>query len=319
MVDNAFLNPEDIMKPWPFYLLDEQAFHSVNFILNPVSGDRVLLPSQSTIPCTCNNSPFFFTKVVASAVPMSQHCAVADLCSFGKYLVFCRPTDKSWTLIVVEDEGLLFHDIEIIDGKLYASTRNASEFLMVFDIQDACNGCNPPSPPKTETLVMLHPRPLPHNMVTSDGVIREEKCDHVYLLKDSTSKELFMIYCRVSAATELDPIIPWLVIVGPNAPTPIQIEGFRVFKLEHKNGPCWVSIFNLGDRIVFSSLNVLPLERNCICFAFESSCFVSPSNGYEAGVFSLTNSTIRRDILPQDHKRTRLNGRCIWLTPNIVC
>lgn len=59
-------------------------------------------------------------------------------------LDFCTPNNKSWTpieAIELETEKTLeFRDIEIFDGKLYAATHRALEFLMVFDIQLDANG-----------------------------------------------------------------------------------------------------------------------------------------------------------------------------------
>lgn len=81
-----------------------------------------------------------------------------------------------------------FLDIEIIDGKLYAATCQAFEFLMVFDIHD------PPSY-KVERLVLLRPRPVRamHQHDTRDGVVYIYNAELTYLAKDPTSNELLVI------------------------------------------------------------------------------------------------------------------------------
>ncbi|KAM1040032.1 hypothetical protein FF1_029319 [Malus domestica] len=53
-----------------------------------------------------------------------------------------EPTDQSWTLIEAQGEWqhAPFCDIEIIGGKLYAATKDASESLTVIQLQDANDG-----------------------------------------------------------------------------------------------------------------------------------------------------------------------------------
>ncbi|KAL6208384.1 hypothetical protein ACLB2K_019334 [Fragaria x ananassa] len=134
MVDNVLWRPEGFMNRRLFYSLFNQTstgnIPTVNFFLNPMSGTRIDLPSQSTIPCPNGNQASFFSKVTASSAPTSCNCLVAAICSNGR-LAFLRPSAKSWTLIdEVHNEGHKFVDIEILDGKLYAATDEASRFLL---------------------------------------------------------------------------------------------------------------------------------------------------------------------------------------------
>ncbi|CAB4287519.1 unnamed protein product [Prunus armeniaca] len=130
MVDSEFWRPEGFLYPWSFCLHALQDYHlkypytTLNFFLNPISGVRVMLPSQSTIPYMYGTRAFFFKKVVASSLPLlttsswsksdddhhrhqiiNSSCLVAGLCGEGLYLALCRPTDKSWTLIEPVLEG----------------------------------------------------------------------------------------------------------------------------------------------------------------------------------------------------------------------
>ncbi|XP_020415704.1 uncharacterized protein LOC109948154 [Prunus persica] len=310
--------------------------------------------------------PFFFKKVVASSLPLlttsswsksddhhhhrhqiiNSSCLVAGLCGEGLYLAFCRPTDKSWTLIEPVLEGTRFTplDIEIIDGKLYPANQDAAQFLIVYDLQmlhaDGHANAGPPGnkysgPP--QKLVMLHPRPVRSlSSNNTGGVVYVTEKESPRLAKDPTTKELFLILHNTSFAYEKDPIIPQSLL-GHNYVIPPQTKGFRVFKLEYNNnGPKWVEVEDIGgDRILFlskasnklisaTSLSLTygdykkRVEGNCICFAFDNPCLASPWMGRDFGVFSLTNKNIQRFIVPNDHPRTSLfNTQTVWFTPYI--
>lgn len=334
VADSALWRPEGFMKPWSFYLYnhDSSTFSIDYFFLNPLSGARVMLPStQSTLPCHCTNRPCFcIIKVAASSVPTSQHCFVASLCRKG-HLALSRPNDKSWTQI--DQRELIFRDIEIIDGKIYAATREASKFLMVFDVQ---YGNGPPSY-RAERLVMLEPSPVSNMFLdirTINGVKFHTNCEVISLAKDSLSEELFMIFCRTNFALEEDRTVPWFVFIGGNFAIPPQAQAFRVFKMEWNiNGSQWVEVFDLDDRIFFvavggnkifstsndanyNGLNDKKFERNCIYFAYDNPCLVSPSMGRDVGVFSLTNRSIRRFNFAKEDSFTKLYSRPVWFTPN---
>lgn len=253
------------------------------FFLNPISGARVELPSSKII---------WNEKIVASSVPTRrQNCYVAKLDLWKRHLSFCRPIDKSWTLIKGED-ALEFFDMEIIDGKLYAATRHALE-IMAFDIQVHAKGSLPRY--TTQRLVVHHP----------DVGWRD---DHVwyrtwYLVKDPESKELFLVFRKPG------------------------IQGFQVWKLEHcgiTGTTRWVEIVDLGNRIMFlSGLNnkiisfasdshdTTPLETNCIYFAFD----IGSSYTVEFGVFSLTKQSVKPLTFPNNYWSDRLN-KTLWFTPN---
>ncbi|KAM5583466.1 hypothetical protein ABKV19_003391 [Rosa sericea] len=336
VADSVLWRPEGFMKPWSFYLYNHQSStFSINFFfLNPLSGARVMLPSsKSTLPCHCSNGPgFCIVKVAASSVPTSQDCYVVSLCISG-HLAFSRPNDNSWTLIDQgEARGFIFCDIEIIYGKIYAATTEASKFLMVFDVQ---YGNGPPSY-RAERLVMLEPSPVPSMFLDirrTDGVESHSNCELISLAKNSLSEELFMIFCSTTFILEEDQS-PWHVIFGSDFILPPQIQAFRVFKMEWKiNGPQWIEVLDLGDQILFVSvggnkmistsnflnhngLNDKAFQRNCIYFAYHSSCLALPSKGRSFGVFSLTNRSIKCVTFPEEHSFTQLYSRPVWFTPN---
>ncbi|KAL6213929.1 hypothetical protein ACLB2K_013368 [Fragaria x ananassa] len=90
-------------------------------------GARVILPSETTIP---DHRRSLLNKVVASSVTTRPHCLVAFHCYGCGRLAFCKPTDKSCTLIEAEAEADQLdvdyvHDVELIDRKIYALTKNA--------------------------------------------------------------------------------------------------------------------------------------------------------------------------------------------------
>lgn len=315
-----------------------------NFFFNPMSGVKVMLPSQTTILChNDNNQPFFLSKVTASSVPTNPNsCIVAAICSQGRRLAFCRPTDKSWTLI--EADGIeRVHDIEIIDEKLFATTTRvlaSEEHLYVFHIHlDHANLVAEERHRHTyrvERLVMPDSWPEHtcslHLSLTQkrDGVIYQTLSQlKFYLFKDSILKELFMISVHESYShNDFD-------IYDTNFVIPLdgdrhKSEMFRVFKLEHSsNGPHrWVEVANL-DGVLFLSKTTrlfIPisvtagldnqsglahdkcvLERNRIYFAFGRW------NWQNVGVFSLADKNIQHYIIPEDHCPTR-HTPPVWFT-----
>ncbi|VVA20129.1 PREDICTED: putative F-box [Prunus dulcis] len=171
MVDNQFWHPDGFNNstniPWSLFHLLHNSRKCLNFFFDPKYEDRVMLPSQSTVPCHGSNQPNFFKKVVASSSPTaSGDCLVAALCSGGR-LAFCTPSDQSWTLIDQGSaRGVEFCDVEIIDGKLHAALSNLPELLMVFKIE---SGANRPRTYFAQYLVRLEPVPIPSHATTKDG------------------------------------------------------------------------------------------------------------------------------------------------------
>ncbi|XP_062016900.1 uncharacterized protein LOC133733269 [Rosa rugosa] len=279
----------------------------VNFFLNPLSGARVMLPSQSTISHYENNLPNFFRKVVASSIPTMQHCIVVSLC-LDKKLYLCRHIDKSWTLI----ETSYCDDIEIVDDKLYAATKTGSELILMvfsFSIQEVHDGG--PLTYKAERFC-FRPSNLVDNVRIVGGVTYWTLYTDLYLAKGSASEEVFVILTEVvSVYNALRPI-----------PYSTGTEGFRVLKLDcNTNGYPWVEVFDLGDQILFlsrcsskfiassggfrRSLHNETLERDSIYFAFRN----------EFGVFSLPNRNIKCLTFRRNHSVDFVR-ESVWFTPN---
>lgn len=110
----------------------------VNFFLNPISGARVMLPSQSTIQCHFNLQRSLFPQEIKLWHLLTQLLnrrtvrLVAGLSSDG-LLYICRPTDASWSLFKL---GRMFRvrNVEILDEKLYAIVqRNTGEFIALYN------------------------------------------------------------------------------------------------------------------------------------------------------------------------------------------
>ncbi|KAM2614309.1 hypothetical protein TB2_028948 [Malus domestica] len=167
--------------------------------------------------------------------------------------------------------------------------------------------------------------------------IVEQISESVSLAIDSKSKELFMVLHRTVYKIVEDPTIPWYVISGTRIQfeSPPRTQEFRVFKLEQNTEglPQWADVVDLGDRILFmsktgnklipasndlknSGLRDKTLEKDCIYFAYDSLCLVSPRKGYDVGVFSFTNKNIKRFNFPHDHPGTILYTRPVWFTPS---
>ncbi|KAL6139937.1 hypothetical protein ACLB2K_058238 [Fragaria x ananassa] len=114
--------------------------------IDPVSDALVTFSSKLPIKSGGN---YNFLRVVASSAPTGpQRCLVAAIVPVRnnsgdearRELALCRPTHESWTMIKFAEVNheFLFCDIEVIDRKLYAATKN---LLMVFNIKDI-DGCH---------------------------------------------------------------------------------------------------------------------------------------------------------------------------------
>ncbi|KAL6140338.1 hypothetical protein ACLB2K_058638 [Fragaria x ananassa] len=268
------------------------------FCLNPVTGARIVLPSHLALSSEI--------KAVVSSVPSEtglprrRRCYVC--CLIEDSLAFRAPGDESWTsppdsLPDWDDIYAGFHDIEIVDGKLYAVGRGLLEFLIVFDIQVDAHGyrnhtCT------AQKLVTLH-----HNVDDisefDDQVIYQDS----YLAKGSESKELFMILHNKDGDQ-------WT-------------RGFQVTKLEDNvaTGPRWVEIDDLGDQVLFiyalnykfvslgSTSHDKTLQRNSIYLVFDCG------RRLDSGVFSLRNKSIQPLNIPKEEHLYE-GIRSVWYAPN---
>ncbi|XP_050379960.1 uncharacterized protein LOC126797362 [Argentina anserina] len=310
------------------------------YFINPVSDSRVTLPSQLSVASPGNDRHDFFYKVVASSAPTEQQqrrCLVAaiapgpknsELVEVRRELVICTPYHKSWTKIRFAEKNhkFFFCDIEIIDRKLYATTKN---LLMVFHIieMDFEDGDGHYLCYKLVEKVTLHNDKRPVNWVYEYWGLDKERYMEIfeagpYLVKDATSKELFVIFRDVSLLRSL--------------PITYCTEGFRVLKLQENcdgNSSRLVEVSDLGDRIMFlskfsnqlmiSSCNGVSgsddetsLKRNCIYFAFNWPGVKLP--GGDFGEFSLTNKKVMPLTFPEDQYPAELFfGSTAWFNPYI--
>eukprot|EP00262_Sarcandra_glabra_P001538 TRINITY_DN1167_c0_g1_i3.p1 TRINITY_DN1167_c0_g1~~TRINITY_DN1167_c0_g1_i3.p1 ORF type:complete len:411 (-),score=24.57 TRINITY_DN1167_c0_g1_i3:105-1337(-) len=110
-----------------------------NFLLNPISGAQIQLPSQITIPIPLAWNLFFIIKAVLSSAPTSDNISAGNCIVVGivtslyNNLVFCRPGDEKWSmfeatgarchLIYTEDKErhcLTYRDILYCNRQFYA-------------------------------------------------------------------------------------------------------------------------------------------------------------------------------------------------------
>nr|XP_028962319.1 uncharacterized protein LOC114826391 [Malus domestica] len=343
MVDSALRRPEGFMKPWSFYLKNCQnpSFKIEFFFFNPISGDRVMLPSsQSTLPCHCINGPdFSVSKIIASSEPKTisqEPCFVVCLCKQG-HLTYCRPRDQSWSSI---DEEIPFvNGIVILGGKLYATTSLESKFLMVFEMIEDTKGNGGPLSYRVVKLITLDPNtrpcfPLPFVKIDYNGsrVEHYNGREFVHLAKDSASMELFMVFHKADYAykpkqdTCLLSLHEVMLAKTFRYTEPPKTKGFRVFKLECDidGGPQWMEVVELGDRVLFvsnhhSAVMSYPhgqkVERNSIYFAFDYPCYESVECDF--GVFSLTNKSIRHFSCSKSRSSSQLHTAPLWFVPNL--
>ncbi|KAJ7957016.1 F-box protein [Quillaja saponaria] len=334
-------NPRHIKKHWHcvgsvdpgwFIMIDTTAFshpfplpESPNFFFNPVSGARVMLPSQSTI----SSDPYFFNKVVATSAPnfpVSDSCFLVALSTVHRCLAFCRLTDKLWTVIDAEEtRDVDIHDIEIVDGKLYAVTRKALDFIMVFDLEN--------SNATAKKLVLVQPKPVSSSRVARMQNGLESWTGHpLYycLAKDSSTGELLLVL-NLGDFVLNTVAFPSRSINKDNTVVPPKTNKFRVFKLHDSNGdgPRWVELHSLGHRSLFvttTGCKVISLATtscysphelvrgNCIYFAFHYACARNPSLSRDIGMFCFEDSSISR-FLPVGSS-SPICFSFVWFVPN---
>ncbi|KAM1714408.1 hypothetical protein ACFX12_025020 [Malus domestica] len=336
--------------PWlmlnshPMSTRDHRVLSPEFFFFNPISGDRVMLPSsQSTLPCRCINGPdFSVSKIIASSEPKTisqEPCFVVCLCKQG-HLTYCRPRDQSWSSI---DEEIPFvNGIVILGGKLYATTSLESKFLMVFEMIEDTKGNGGPLSYRVVKLITLDPNtrpsiPLPFVKTDYNGsrVEHYKGREFVHLAKDSASMELFMIFHKADYAYKpkqemsslTDPCWHKIMLGKTFRYTePPKTKGFRVFKLECDidGGPQWMEVVELGDRVLFmsnhhSAVMSYPhgqkVERNSIYFAFDYACYESIKCDF--GVFSFTNKSIRHFSSSKSRSSHMLHTAPLWFVPNL--
>ncbi|KAM5580220.1 hypothetical protein ABKV19_009790 [Rosa sericea] len=277
------------------------------FLLNPVSGATIMLPSHSAPNYFCG------MKAVASSVPTKamlqrRRCYVSCI-HFEKEgaLAFCAPADKSWTFVEAKAD-LELEDIEIIDGKLYAVGRHPLEFLMLFDIQLDSNGGGLHTY-TTEKFITLHP-----------NVERIVKCRYFSFWSEVENRYYYQ-FCYLAKGSESNDLF---LILHKRDFLSGKTIGFQVLKLENNvtTGPQWVEIVDLGDQVLFMGginnkfitsggiSHDQALERNSIYFVFDWS------ETCESGMFSLTNRSIKPLNFPNKEQLHREVQESLWFTPN---
>ncbi|CAK9138815.1 unnamed protein product [Ilex paraguariensis] len=94
-------------KGW-LIMITGSEFNPSLFLLNPITGAQLQLPSLTTIPSFESfaiwHSKFekFITRITISSTDAAE-CIVAAICD-DEILVFCRPTDERWNIFQGEGE-----------------------------------------------------------------------------------------------------------------------------------------------------------------------------------------------------------------------
>ncbi|KAK9289120.1 hypothetical protein L1049_017593 [Liquidambar formosana] len=317
LTDGFMWRPEGFFNFWsPSSLFKFEMVN--NYFFNPVTGAKVMLPSQSTIPIRRSYiSVYFFVKVVASSVPTNPNCVVVGICRFNGMLVFCRPSDKAWTL--TQTSCLL--DVVIHGGKVFGITSSrAAHFIVVIDLLGAAPGCIL----KPKRFLIPQPQIDAYAFCRRQGYTRvATNKDLIHLVQDFASGEVLMVVQTVDFVYKHDSLVRPMFqdfIVPP------KVKHFRVFKLD-RSWPRWIQVESLGDRILFVSFQASmcvsatslsladpTIRGNCIIFAYDYICRVSPSSGCDVGVFYLADESFRR--LPTSNCAPSV-FHPIWFTPNL--
>ncbi|XP_057432807.1 uncharacterized protein LOC130725610 [Lotus japonicus] len=114
---------------------DNNIYHTLFWIFNPVSGEEYKLP---LLPCSPRYNAFTRDIVAISSAPDSQNFLVVVLKCIhhrGDYiqppLCFCKVNDKSWTRIETNESR--FVDIMFLGWKLYAVKEDS---VTIFNLKD---------------------------------------------------------------------------------------------------------------------------------------------------------------------------------------
>ncbi|KAF7845269.1 F-box protein [Senna tora] len=224
------------------------AGRSVAFF-NPVTNSSVYLPVRL-------NHQTRVAKIVASSKPTDQDCIVVCMLRDHCNLLFSRvynnsDESSSWTRIEGDMKaGVIFMDVEILDGKLYALTgKILLNAILVYDLSSQQDK----KPINPKMLVHLS-EVIPPPFIYRDGnIIHSMGCTLRFLAVDASRRELLLVclyFDTVFARESLGDMNVLKELIDPP-----EITKFQVFKLEmndcNNQGYYWVNVENLGDRILF--------------------------------------------------------------------
>ncbi|KAI4328365.1 hypothetical protein L6164_020723 [Bauhinia variegata] len=316
-----------LINPFNGNLMGKPNHSSSFFLLNPMSGDRIVLPSPLTITPYIKPNESDFKKIVASSSPNSQDCIIVGLLGTYCHLAVCKLVNKCWTLIEAE-ETMVFLDIEIIGKTLYVLVDDGGgESTIFYDLEDA-------NAPKLNKVASLEHKPESYAAIHAHVAGRSEyvgESDINFLTKDNISGELLMIrlvatYSYNSDNTTLVRHVMFIekYLFGP------QAKEFRVWKMDKCNHQ-WLELHDLDGRLLYfkgngsivissTSLNNPQefVKGNCIYFA----CFSRDEEGssqIKIGRFCMTDKSMKHfplcdlsaaNILP-------VMRESFWFIPNI--
>ena len=298
-----------------YYVFEEDQTCCELSFFNPVSRVRFKLPKLSLFSSSWNQ--FKYNRVAFAFAPDSPDFLVVYLIALihqgqvKQRLAFCKVMHASWTYIeTAETQTCNFRDIAVHDGKLYASTVDVTNFVIVFSLKDA-------HAITVERLVMLDPKPIPrrgHFEVIS-GIHHYIDNELFIMGMDNTRGELLLV-SHIRDSIMHNDIRKYRTH---------RTKGFRVFKLD-LNGPRWIEIKHLGDRLLFldcSKIRVVSARGldgaqefnggNCIFFCIANTFCVDPFPAHDIGVFSLLDKSIKR--FPASSSLP-ISVHDMWLSPS---
>ncbi|XP_054790575.1 uncharacterized protein LOC129296001 [Prosopis cineraria] len=303
-------------------MFDTTKEHYLPFFYNPISGAKVMLPSQ----IQGQDQDYFLNtaRVEASSAP-HDNCHhdsiyIAGLMNDYCHIIFCKITSESWGVIEA-DEECNFLDITVIGDLLYVLIDQTELDIEIYNLNDVDN-FDDENAPEAQKLLVLDPKPEINRMMTR-AEHGDYLCFHNYeaicLGYDVVSEDLIIVVILYHLAYLFDHLVCH------------DIRGFRVLKLDRTidDGIQLVEIQDLGDRLIFMDyrnckvISTISLQesfrRNCIYFAtFKNPEFYGSWKMY-SGVFCLSDKSLHF------YKPRKLNSYalikypavCTWFMPSL--
>ncbi|KAI9083129.1 hypothetical protein K1719_034862 [Acacia pycnantha] len=271
------------------------------FFFNPVSRRRFWLPLMNDM------SYHKIRKMVANSAPNNinnHHHDHVDptfvVCLTYDRIMYCKITDKSWSLIKSWRRGInCTSDIAVIGNLLYVTRdETRSDDINIYYLNSPTMAAR--------KLVVLDPKPV------------VSVFDDIYLAHDEVSGDLMLVV----ATYDPDCIIRSLLGDGGDHKS---INDFRVMKMDRNrrggnDGVRWVEVEDLGDCLIFldqkncrliSTVGLQMMEnvtKNCIYFA----------DGTEIRVFCLSDKKFHSfHVSESDGSTQSVWNHCLWFTPKL--
>ncbi|CAK9138013.1 unnamed protein product [Ilex paraguariensis] len=309
-------------KGW-LVMITGSKFNLNLFLLNPITGAQLRLPSLLTIPSfkkfVDHQLPKFrtFINMIEISSVNAEECIVAIICNDCKALVLSRPGEKRWNIF--HGDNQIYEDISFRNNVFDVSISGEESRAAICTIK------------LTDCEVILRLIPFLHMGYLDVTEIAISELEHLRVFEKiaaqkylvESDSELLIVH-RIKDYFALKDDYWNHHEDNPKLFRYSQTNGFQVYKNNPNKGHC-DRLNNLGDHRVLllansNSLSLSGKEYNEIhgnCMYIASLYFPTfdghdPIVCHESGAFYLEEGRIRRPI-----PSLQFGEEMLWFTPNL--